>query len=567
MSSTRVTRIDGAPGAGKTHELRERLLEEHETNGFAIDRFWWLNFSNAGREDVEPEIAEVYAHRPKRGDDDMRPEDRAKTFHGLALYLAMREGLIINTPSESQLIVQGKRDSDGVDRHADFCRRQGMGYDRDHSDPRKLLAGGSDSSDSNNGNLLFAINDYLTQTCKSLDQWRDSGINISIDGDRVEELLQRWDAYKRNPPGRDHRLFEHGDYIDMAFEWGLIPDADVLFIDEFQDLAPVEYRLFKMWRDDGDLRRVYIAGDPNQAIYSFRGGSPYYFEETDVDETIDLKVSWRCKQDIAAIGSSVLSAHPDTDPRGFAGKVSGGSVRWREIRDRYTLHHELIDTSETYRADPSALLLTRTNYQLYQLTRDLRDVGIPFEVLGTTGGVWQGELRGMLIFLNNLEHGDDKFLSRNMSYIFNALPDGDARRKRIAVPAVGVLERDRVERHFEEFGSAWDLVNHLQIDAWKRDVLRNALKAPPEMGVGEIRVGTIHTAKGLEAPAVYLFTESSDTMVQRYNRDVETAVEEHRVYYVGASRASSELHLVDGYFDGPTAPPIDKIRRRMGVIT
>jgi superfamily I DNA/RNA helicase len=80
------------------------------------------------------------------------------------------------------------------------------------------------------------------------------------------------------------------------------------------------------------------------------------------------------------------------------------------------------------------------------------------------------------------------------------------------------------------------------------------------MNPGEIAVGTVHTAKGLEAPAVYLFTASSESMLTRYDKSDDLAAEEHRVYYVGATRASEELHLIDDYFEGPIAPPLQKVR-------
>lgn len=103
---------------------------------------------------------------------------------------------------------------------------------------------------------------------------------------------------------------------------------------------PVEYRLYKLWRDHGSVGRIYIAGDPGQAIYSFRGGVPYYFENTDADETTVLNESRRCKQNIAVIGNALLAAHPDTDPRGFNSHEAGGVVRWQSFHYSHDFHDE-----------------------------------------------------------------------------------------------------------------------------------------------------------------------------------------------------------------------------------
>ena len=557
---TDVIQVDGAPGTGKTHTLKQKLREE-KRDGLTPNAFWWLTFTRAGRDDVKPELADVF--RDADADD---VEDKARTLHSLALSLLIRGDLLDPDPDEEgpgPIIVPGSFDDDEVDPYAAFCDARGMRYDPDAADPRKLLAG--EESTEYVGNKLFAINDFLRQTCKPPEKWRSAPIDIEIAGDRVTALLDEWDEYKRD--AFEYRLFEHGDYVDFAYHAGVTPAVDVLLIDEFQDFAPLEYRLFKAWRDKGTIERIYLAGDPNQSIYSFRGGTPHYFENTDVDDVIDLKESYRCPREIAAVGNAVLSAHTDTDPRGFEGREPGGNVGWRSITDKYDLRDAVIASAKQHRShDTPVMLLTRTNGQLRGLTNDLRDVGVPFEVLGTYGGVWRGELRQMLAFLNNMASDGSAYAFPNLRHVLGALPNGEARKSRLGYDIGGIMDADAVAPAFEDFDGALDIADHLQIAAWKRDVLKNAIDAPASLEAKEVKVGTVHTSKGLEAPSVYLFTTSSKRTVRQYSRDADRAAEEHRVYYVGTTRASSELHLVSEYFDGPTAPPIQKVRRHGKVV-
>lgn len=559
MTDTYIEQIDGAPGAGKTYQLRKRLEKEAD-QGLELTDFYWLNFTNSGREDVEPEIEAVYA-----GDDSPADADsRAKTFHALALSLVVREGAIRPETFDTQILQQGDYAVDELDPYADFCRRQGMSYDPDYSDPKKLLSGVQETA--HTGNLLFAIDDYLTQTCKPPEKWRSVPVDVPIqDGDRVTRLLEAWDEYKHRPPMCEFRLFEHGDYVAYAAEHGLTPDIDVLFIDEFQDLAPLEYRLYKLWRDTGDVERLYIAGDPNQSIYSFRGGTPYYFDATDTDDVVELNDSRRCPEQIAAVGREVLAAHSETDPRGFDGYEPGGIVRWRSPRDKYALRDAVIEATDPTDTDapvPAVLLLARTNHQLRELTGDLRDVGIPFDILGSRRSMWDGDLGEMLTVLNGMKAGADTFYLPAVRTLCKKLRD-DVDYARGFGQILTADQLDDVLGHCETVQA---IIRRLEIPKWKRDVLVNAVDAPAAIQRGEVQVGTIHTAKGLEAPTVYLFTTTSDSMVTRYARNPDAAAEEHRVYYVGATRASERLYLVDDYFQGPTAPPIDKVRHYSEVV-
>lgn len=71
-----------------------------------------------------------------------------------------------------------------------------------------------------------------------------------------------------------------------AIEARCAPPGSVLLIDEFQDLSPLQYKLYEAWRDSPGVNRVYITGDVHQAIYGFRGADPTHFRETPADETI-----------------------------------------------------------------------------------------------------------------------------------------------------------------------------------------------------------------------------------------------------------------------------------------
>jgi superfamily I DNA/RNA helicase len=212
------------------------------------------------------------------------------------------------------------------------------------------------------------------------------------------------------------------------------------------------------------------------------------------------------------------------------------------------------------------MLLTRTNSQLRRLTKDLRHAGLPFEVLGSAGSVWRGKLKQIQEFLNMLDSGGSTWKLSNVREVFEALPPHPDRKYWLYGSLGDVVTRSELMPALEDLGSAFEIARNLRVAKWKRDLLINTLKSPVSLKADELKVGTIHTSKGLEAPSVFLFTTSSKQTVTDCDRNPKRAAEEHRVYYVGATRASEELTLVSDYFEGPQAPPLVKLRRNRGLI-
>ena len=89
-----------------------------------------------------------------------------------------------------------------------------------------------------------------------------------------EAVIRAWWDWKKT-----NSLYEHDDYVHLAIDVGAPAPAPVIIIDEFQDLSPLQNRLFRAWLDDPLVKRIYVAGDPNQAIYDFRGANPRFLED------------------------------------------------------------------------------------------------------------------------------------------------------------------------------------------------------------------------------------------------------------------------------------------------
>lgn len=97
--------------------------------------------------------------------------------------------------------------------------------------------------------------------------------------------------------------------FDLAF-----PAVDDLFIDECQDLNPVQHQLAILMAQGA---RTTIVGDPFQAIYAWRGASVNSIDDMQgllAAKRLPLTVSWRCPKSHARLAAEIVrdfEAAPD----------------------------------------------------------------------------------------------------------------------------------------------------------------------------------------------------------------------------------------------------------------
>ena len=109
-----------------------------------------------------------------------------------------------------------------------------------------------------------------------------------------------------------------------------------------------------------------------------------------------------------------------------------------------------------------------------------------------------------------------------------------------------------------EVGATKDLEEAIRSSQWGSLVdkgnewRRMAAKWGPDLAsLPKIRVGTIHSVKGAEAENVALLTTTSKT-VERGTEEASQRDEEHRIAYVGVTRAKRNLVIID---EGRTGTP------------
>jgi uncharacterized protein (TIGR00375 family) len=118
------------------------------------------------------------------------------------------------------------------------------------------------------------------------------------------------------------------DYDDILLDCLTWLDADTtataalqqrfphVLVDEFQDVNAVQYRLVTHLAGDG--AGLFVIGDPDQAIYGFRGADAQYFQALRRDfplaQVHHLATNYRSTQTIVQAAAAVIAHNPERQP-------------------------------------------------------------------------------------------------------------------------------------------------------------------------------------------------------------------------------------------------------------
>ena len=123
-----------------------------------------------------------------------------------------------------------------------------------------------------------------------------------------------------------------------------IVDIDALFVDEFQDIDPVELSVF----DVVDAKKKVFIGDPLQSIYQFRGSLEEVFDSLEDFTEYTLDVNYRSYQEIIDYARTVNDVA-------------------RELNAR----HNLVDFLDINWSAPSDIICERGNGGKIYLSKDV----------------------------------------------------------------------------------------------------------------------------------------------------------------------------------------------------
>ncbi len=557
--SADLIRWTGGPGSGKTYQLLEMVRGEVEA-GRTLDDLILMTFSRSQAADLVERLARsVFPDEDRK--DILR---RCATVDAIALRAVRAAGLISYSPDQI-IVPTGKGAKKSIPIYREFMQAHKIPYTPneytpDDGDPvarAKLPA----------GNQILEINAYLSATMRPAEDWQyaASALNLPFNGAawNITDLLPAWQEFKAAKG-----VFEHADYVRLAVTDQVEPQAPIVFVDEYQDMSPLQDALVRQWIDQAD--RVYVAGDPDQAIYGFRGCSPDLFLSLDAKDrgaaAGQRPVSHRCPEQVMAEAERFL---------GHAANVSPAPRPGRYIRANYSRNVDGLTAriEDAVRAYPGngarVFVLSRFRQHVTKIAKHLAAVGIPSTgIRQTTGGPWGPARIGR--HKATLERKTVNIWSlvcavrRVMTGVYtDQIPFSEA--EDLVIATVPADSREHVLTDIKAKvrpGTALRVGDLVMLLNTSRDRIFDALNLRPaiieqikaclsrERRSGTVinpqmvRVDTIHASKGLEAPAVFLHSGYLGGLLDSLT-DPARLAEERRIFFVGATRASRALICFD----------------------
>jgi DNA helicase-2/ATP-dependent DNA helicase PcrA len=377
-----------------------------------------------------------------------------------------------------------------------------------------------------------------------------------------KDFVKKYEGWKE-----ETGLLDFTDFLKriLAFAQPLWPPVKTIFADEVQDFSPLQWKVLKVWSgsayNNDDPVRLFLAGDDDQAIFTFQGATPRLFLDYLGVEKV-LSRTWRLPKAIWEYSQQMIQRNKDRRVKEFTYNAEGGSVE--RIRALYEIANGLKASARG--DDGSWFILTRNRYLLDQVAVQLEKDFIPY----TNRRGWSpfdnkklvraceiaSRFQKGTVTLGELHHLVGDYVESQ-----HVIPDTGIKqtlvvrggKKHLEDKARSepnaVISRNEAAKAFGLTQDFYDLLDFNPVAVVKfksfshKEYVSSSFETfgPAIFKTAEkITLATIHATKGDEADNVVLVSDVSNSCYKNMHADPEG---ERRVFYVGATRARKNLFL------------------------
>jgi len=338
---------------------------------------------------------------------------------------------------------------------------------------------------------------------------------------------------------------------------------DYIFVDELQDINPAQYQLISLLCRNN----IFFTGDEDQAIYGWRGGERELIYRAAKDfrdmRVFTLNQSFRLPQAILEIANNLMHRRATAIPTPHQGDVvvytaqsEDDEVNYiiQEIRNLKKKGGRFGDIAILYRMNalvksyeegllkshtPHTIVAGRSFYEIPEIRSLIEYLEIieifqrdknKKEFFARIQGLFKLKKNRLSKFNEILNYHLENINSLSPFHIIDEITRFLKLNNQLGIDELLLLSKGYSAQSLPEFLNELALMQELELVDWSSDT---------------VKLMTIHSAKGIEFPVVFLVDLTEDffplTSSMFSQKELE---EERRLCYVGITRAQNKLYLV-----------------------
>lgn len=586
-------RVIAGAGSGKTRALTHRFAFLVNEMGVLPEHILCVTFTNKAANEMRQRIHNLI------GDQDT---GYINTFHGFCVSVLQEDSNAVQYPKS--FLVLDNSDIDSMLRTI-YEERKLTLRDKTFSDARDMIE----------MQKLFRKPEYYQDLIgQSLDALHEKYLNAKGTDDIIfyGYLYQQKKCF-----GLDYNdLIKFTLYIfrnnrEICLKWQ--KRLEYIMIDEFQDIDGLQYELMEVLCDYH--RNLFIVGDPDQTIYTWRGANVKYLLDFDRRfpdvRTIMMVRNYRSSPEIISAANSLISRNRHRIPKDLiANNPSERKTRFFWARNTDKEAGWIADQIRELKEEKGVpyrdmTVLYRAHYVSRAIEETLLKEKIPYHIYSGVPFFGRAEVKDALSYLRMVVLQDDLSFrriannpkrnlgQRRMAFLEEtAQKDGcslyDALKRNMDHELIKGTKALRFVRLIESYTYTYgdwpvsELLSKLMDESGYEAMLRTEgaqdrldnlaeLKQSIyeyEATCGEeataahylahvalftnsdtpdtsdqVKLMTIHAAKGLEFPFVFLAGMNEGIFPSRRTKDLQGMEEERRLAFVAMTRAEKELAL------------------------
>lgn len=581
--------IVAGAGAGKTKTLTHRIGYLIDVMGVPGSSILAITFTNKAAKEMRERVHALLGGREVRNTFAWQESHGAPfigTFHSLGVYILREKGGVVGAAKNFSIL-----DRDDALALVKAAMKE-LGVDPKQFEPGKMLSLISRVKSQHGSGKTFehiSHNQFLVSTLKRVAHAYEQKLKESQALDFDDLLVKTVELLEGHP---EIRAFYRA-------RWQYI------HVDEYQDTNDVQYHLVRLLV--GEKKNICVVGDSDQNIYSWRGASIANILNFEEDfpgaKVVLLEQNYRSTKTILNAANEIIGKNTMRKEKNlFTENPVGERIG---LFEGYDENDEARFVGETIRgllergvAPGDIAILYRTNFQSRVLEEALIHRSIPYQVLGTRF-FDRKEVKDALSYLraalnprsvidilrtiNTPTRGIGKVtVEKVLSGKIEELPASTQKKVRdfyqllesmrmsfehmapsqimkTVIQKSGLREfylkgdDDDKERlmNIEELvtlASRYDQTEGADgLEAFLADVALQSDQDQMKEGRDAVRLMTVHAAKGLEFPYVFITGLEQDLFPSRRSQeegqDVSQKEEERRLFYVAMTRAASKAFL------------------------